>query len=168
MLNRKVLVLNQSYEPLCISNVRRAVILLYLGKAEVIKPLDHQFLRSMRLSLPVPSIVRLLLYKKVPAKRVVLSKKNIMIRDNYQCQYCGMKKVSLTIDHVIPRVRGGSVNWENLVCACVRCNNKKGNRTPSEEGMQLLREPHKPDYISFLSFFVDSINGDWKPYLFLS
>lgn len=168
MLSRKVLVLNQSYEPLCISNVRRAVVLLYLGKAEVIEPLDHQFLRSMRLRLPVPSIVRLLLYKRVPTRKVVLSRKNILVRDNFQCQYCGRKNIPLTVDHVVPRVKGGTIKWENLVCACVFCNNKKGNRRPAEAGMNLRRIPRIPDYISFLSFLVDKVHEKWKPYLFLN
>lgn len=168
MLSRKVLVLNQSYEPLCISNVRRAVVLLYLGKAEVIEPLDHQFLRSMRLRLPVPSIVRLLLYKRVPTRKVVLSRKNILVRDNFQCQYCGRKNIPLTVDHVVPRVKGGKIKWENLVCACVFCNNKKGNRRPAEAGMNLRRIPRIPDYISFLSFLVDKVHEKWKPYLFLN
>lgn len=168
MLSRKVLVLNQSYEPLCISNVRRAVVLLYLGKAEVIEPLDHQFLRSMRLRLPVPSIVRLLLYKRVPTRKVVLSRKNILVRDNFQCQYCGRKNIPLTVDHVVPRVKGGTIKWENLVCACVFCNNKKGNRRPAEAGMNLRRIPRIPDYISFLSFLVDKVHDEWKPYLFLN
>lgn len=168
MLSRKVLVLNQSYEPLCISNVRRAVVLLYLGKAEVIVPMDHQFLRSMRLRLPVPSIVRLLLYKRVPTRKVVLSRKNILVRDNFQCQYCGKKNIPLTVDHVVPRVKGGTIKWENLVCACVFCNNKKGNRRPAEAGMNLRRIPRIPDYISFLSFLVDKVHDEWKPYLFLN
>ena len=168
MLSRKVLVLNQSYEPLCISNVRRAVVLLYLGKAEVIVPMDHQFLRSMRLRLPVPSIVRLLLYKRVPTRKVVLSRKNILVRDNFQCQYCGRKNIPLTVDHVVPRVKGGTIKWENLVCACVFCNNKKGNRRPTEAGMNLRRIPRIPDYISFLSFLADKVHDEWKPYLFLN
>ena len=167
MLNKKVLVLNQSYEPLSICNVRRAVVLLYMGKVEVIELFDHEFLHSVSIQLPVPSIVRLLLYKKVPSKKVVLSRKNILIRDNYQCQYCGKKNVPLTVDHIIPRVRGGSIGWENLVCACVKCNNKKGNCILEEVGMTLLRVPRRPDHISFLSFFVDSIQEEWKPFLFI-
>ena len=168
MLDKKVLVLNQSYEPLCISNVRRAVVLLYMGKVEVIEPLDHEFLRSMRIRLPVPSVVRLLLYKKVPIKKVILSRKNIMVRDNDQCQYCGAKNIPLTVDHIIPRDRGGTVDWDNLVCACLKCNNKKGNRLPEEAQMNLLRIPRKPDHVSFLRFFVDSIHEKWKPYLFMN
>ena len=167
MLNKKVLVLNQSYEPLCISNVRRTVIMLYLGKAEVIELIDHRFLRSLHLKIPVPSIVRLLLYKKVPDKKVILSRKNIMIRDNCQCQYCGKKNIELTIDHVLPRDRGGYVAWENLVCACVKCNSGKGNKTPEEAGMTLLNTPRKPNYVSFLRYFVDTLREEWKPYLFM-
>jgi len=168
MLNKKVLVLNQSYEPLCISNVRRTVMMLYLGKAEVIEPVDHRFLRSLHLKIQVPSIVRLLLYKKVSGKKVILSRKNIMIRDNCQCQYCGIKNVELTIDHISPRDRGNLAAWENLVCACVKCNNKKGNRTPDEAGMTLLNIPRKPNYVSFLRYFVNTLCEEWKPYLFMN
>ncbi len=168
MLNRKVLVLNQSYEPLCVSNVRRAVLMLYLGKAEVIEPMDHKFLHSIHTKIQVPSIVRLLLYKKVPGKKVVLSRKNILIRDDFQCQYCGKKNVELTIDHVMPRDRGGYITWENLVCACVKCNNDKGNRTPEEAGLSMLKIPRKPNHVSFLRFYVDSLHDTWKPYLFMN
>jgi len=168
MLDGHVLVLNQSYEPLGICNVRRAVVLLYLGKAEIIEPLNHQYLRSMRMQIPVPSIVRLLLYKRVPIRKIVLSRKNILIRDSYQCQYCGKKNVPLTVDHVVPRDQGGNVNWENLVCACVQCNNKKGNRCLEEAGMSLLRVPRKPTHVSFLRYFVGTINEKWKQYLFIN
>jgi len=168
MLDRHVLVLNQSYEPLGVCNVRSAVILLYLGKAEIIERLDHRYLRSMSMQIPVPSIVRLLLYKRVPIRRIVLSRKNILIRDGYQCQYCGKKNVPLTVDHIVPRDQGGSVNWENLVCACVQCNNKKGSRGLEKAGMTLLRIPRKPTYVSFLHYFVGTINEKWKPYLFIN
>jgi len=168
MLDRHVLVLNQSYEPLGVCNVRRAVVLLYLRKAEIIEPLNHLYLRSVSMQIPVPSIVRLLLYKRVPVRKIVLSRKNILIRDSFQCQYCGKKNVPLTVDHIVPRDLGGSVNWENLVCACVLCNNKKGNRDPEEAGMALLRIPRKPDHVSFLRYFVGTLNEEWKPYLFIN
>jgi 5-methylcytosine-specific restriction endonuclease McrA len=167
MLQEKVLVLNQSYEPLSVCTVRRAVVLLFLGKAEMIVPLDHQYLRSVHTIFPVPSIVRLLLHKKVPVKKIILSRKNVLMRDNFQCQYCGRKNVPLTVDHVIPRDRGGEINWENLVCACVKCNNKKGNRSPEEADMTLFKNPRKPNHITFLRFFVETVNDDWKPYLFI-
>ena len=168
MLNKQVLVLNQSFEPLGICNVKRAIILIYLGKAEIIERFDHKFLHSVSVELPVPSIVRLLLYRRVPIKKVVLSKRNILIRDNFQCQYCGKKNVPLTIDHIVPRDRGGSVGWENLICACVKCNNIKGNRNPEEAGMELLNPPRKPDPVSFLRYYVDKIDDNWKPYLFMN
>jgi len=168
MIHNKVLVLNQNYEPLGICNVKRAVILLFLGKAEVVDRIKDGYLRSMKLQMPVPSIVRLYLYKKVPHKNVLLSRKNILIRDNYQCQYCGRKNVELTVDHVLPRHRGGGENWENLVCACVQCNHKKGNRTPEEAGIQLLNLPHRPNYIAFFRYFVGNVHETWKPYLFMN
>jgi len=168
MVNNHVLVLNQNYEPLSICNVRRAVILLYLGKAEVVNRLDNCFLRSVKLRLPVPTVVRLLLFKRIPRKEVVLSRKNILMRDNFQCQYCGRKHVELTVDHVIPRDRGGREIWENLVCACLRCNKIKGNRTPEEADLMLLSAPRKPSYIAFFRYYVGGVHETWKPYLFMN
>ncbi|MFC1557388.1 HNH endonuclease [candidate division KSB1 bacterium] len=168
MVYNKVLVLNQNYEPLGICNVQRAIILLYLGKAEVVDRIQNQYMRSMKLQYPVPTIVRLYLYRKIPRKKVVLSRKNILIRDNYQCQYCGRRHVELTVDHVIPRDRRGTEVWENLVCACVKCNHKKGNRTPEEAGMPLLSKPRSPSFIAFFRYFAGTIYETWKPYLFMN
>ncbi len=168
MIQKQVLVLNQNYEPLGICNVRRAVVLAFLGKAEIVDILKDHYLRSMKIQYPVPSIVRLRLYKRVPRKKVLLSRKNVLIRDNYQCQYCGRKNLELTIDHVLPRNRGGLDIWENLVCACTKCNFKKGNRTPEEAGMPLLSVPHRPNYIAFFKYVIGTVHDTWKPYLFMN
>jgi len=168
MQNCKVLVLNQNYEPLGVCNVHRAVILLYLGKAEMINRIQNRYMRSMKLRYPVPTIVRLLLYKKIPRKKVLMSRKNILIRDNYQCQYCGRKNVELTVDHVLPRDRGGKEDWDNLICACVKCNNKKGNRTPEEIGMTMLGVPRRPSYIAFFRYYIGTLYKEWKPYLYMN
>src|SRR5574341_1128575 len=122
-MTRKVLVLNQNYEPLSVCNVKKAIILLYLGKAELIAALDGKLLRSVSVTMPFPSIVRLSVYVRVPFKKIVLSRKNILRRDSHKCQYCGKSEVALTVDHVVPRARGGLDSWENLVCACIDCNN---------------------------------------------
>lgn len=168
MVNKPVLVLNQNYEPLGICNVKRAVVLVFLGKAEALNHVENGFLHSMKLIFPVPVVVRLHLYKKVPRKQVVLSRKNILIRDNSKCQYCGRNHSKQTVDHVIPRVRGGKEIWENLVCACTKCNKIKGNKTPEEAGMKLLQTPRMPSYISFFRYHVSSVHDTWKPYLFMN
>ncbi|HEX9615503.1 MAG TPA: HNH endonuclease [Bacteroidota bacterium] len=118
--------------------------------------------------MPFPSIVRLCVYVRVPFKKIVLSRKNILRRDGHRCQYCGRSDVPLTVDHVIPRARGGFDAWDNLVCACVRCNNKKGDRTPPEAQMQLLRRPIRPNHVMFIRDFVGNVDDHWKPYLFMN
>lgn len=163
-----MLVLNQNYEPLSVCNVKKAVVLLYLGKAELIAALDGRHLHSVSMTMPFPSIVRLSVYVRVPFKKIVLSRKNILRRDSHRCQYCGRSDVPLTVDHVVPKARGGEDAWENLVCACVRCNNKKGDRTPSEAQMPLVRRPIRPNHVMFIRDFVGSVDDRWKPYLFMN
>jgi 5-methylcytosine-specific restriction endonuclease McrA len=168
MLAGRVLILNQNYEPLSICSVRKAVTLLYMGKVEVIEPSDHRMVRSVRAALPLPSIVRLSRLIQVPRKRILLSRGNIIKRDNHRCQYCGSDRTPFTVDHVVPRDRGGSDSWENLVCACAGCNSRKRNRTPQEAGMQLLCRPRKPGYLFFIQTLVHIPDERWKPYLFMS
>ncbi len=167
ILNSHVLVLNQSFQPMSITNARKAIILIFLGKAEIVEK-DGEFIHSVNDRFPLPSIVRLTRYIHVPQKRVMLTRKNIIKRDNHQCQYCGSRTAALTIDHVIPRVRCGKDTWENLVCACVKCNNKKGNRTPEDVGLKLLKKPKKPNHIFFIRYSVGTIDTRWKPYLYMS
>ncbi len=164
----KVLVLNHNYEPLSVCNVRKAVILLWLGKAELIAATEGRVLRSVSAIMPFPSIVRLSVYVRVPYKKIVLSRKNILRRDGHQCQYCGRTDLTLTVDHIIPRAKGGADAWENLVAACVTCNNRKGDRTPSEAGMPLMRRPIRPNHVMFIRHFVGSVDDHWKPYLFMN
>jgi len=166
-LSTPVLVLNQNYEPLSVCSVRRAVVLVFLGKAEVIERCDGKVMRSVSCSWPVPSVVRLMLYISRPRKRVLLSRKNIIRRDGHRCQYCGQSRTAMTVDHVIPKNRGGGDAWENLVCACIHCNNKKGNRTPDEAHMPLRRIPHRPNHITFIQRFIGLGDQRWKQYLFL-
>ena len=166
-MNAKVLILNQNYEPMSVINVKKAIILLYLGKAEMIEAYEGRSVRSVSTSMPFPSIVKLSMYVKVPFKRIILSRKNILRRDGHRCQYCGRGDLTLTLDHVLPVSRGGEDGWENLVCACVKCNNKKGDRTPEEAHMSLLRRPMRPNHVTFISHFVGRMDERWKPYLFL-
>jgi 5-methylcytosine-specific restriction endonuclease McrA len=167
-LNAKVLILNQNYEPMSVINVKKAIVLLYLGKAELIAAHDGKAVRSVSLAMPFPSIVRLSMYVKVPFKKIILSRKNILRRDGHRCQFCGRSDIPLTIDHINPVSRGGEESWENLVCACVSCNNKKGDRTPEEAEMPLRRKPVRPNHLTFIRHFVGTLDERWKPYLFLN
>ncbi len=167
MLESRVLVLNQNYEPMSVCSAKRAVVLLYLEKAEVIEK-NHEQVHSVNMTIDLPSIVRLSRYINVPRKRILLNRKNIIKRDNHQCQYCGTYDGSVTVDHLIPRDRGGLDTWENLVCACMKCNTKKRNRTPREAHMKLLRKPRKPGYLFFIQHHLGVHDDCWKPYLFLT
>ncbi|MBS4028593.1 MAG: HNH endonuclease [Ignavibacteriales bacterium] len=117
--------------------------------------------------MPYPSIVRLSSYVHIPFKKIILSRKNILRRDGHRCQYCGRSDVTLTVDHVIPKAHGGEETWENLVCACVTCNNRKGDRTPEESNLKLMRKPLRPNHVTFLRHFMGSFDDRWKPYLFM-
>ena len=167
MLNRHVLILNQNYEPMSVCTAKKAIILLYLGKAEIVER-HEQWVRSVTVALPLPSIVRLERYIRVPHKRILLTRKNILKRDHHRCQYCGRDDKPLTIDHVIPKERGGQDVWENLIAACTDCNNRKRNRTPEEAGMHLLKKPRKPNYLTFIQHYIGISDDRWRPYLFLS
>ncbi len=161
------MVLNQNYEPATVCNVQKAVILLYLQKAELIEAFETKAVRSVYSAMPYPSIVRLAQYVPIPFKKIILSRKNILRRDGHRCQYCGRSDAVLTVDHVFPRARGGEETWENLVCACVHCNNKKGDRTPEEAKMRLDRKPLRPNHVTFLRHYMGSFDDRWKPYLFM-
>lgn len=160
----KVLVLNASYEPLNITNWKRAVILLVKGKAE---QLEHDG-RMIYKSFPLPSVIRLRNYVRVPYKEIPLTRRNILERDRHTCQYCKYKGDQLTLDHIIPRSRGGADSWENLVAACVNCNIKKGNRTPKEAQMLLIKQPRKPYsslHFELIKCTKGNLNQEWKKYV---
>ena len=161
-----VLVLNQDYRALTVCSVERAVVLIHLHKAELVEALPGHFLRSPSVRFPWPSIVRLKMYVRVPYRKIMLSRKNILRRDRFRCQYCGSRQ-KLTVDHVLPRSRGGRDAWHNLVAACTSCNNKKGSRTPEEAHMPLRRKPFRPSHVMFIRDYVGNLDETWKPYLFL-
>ncbi|MCK6603954.1 MAG: HNH endonuclease [Ignavibacteriaceae bacterium] len=167
-LNARVLVLNQSFEPITVCNVKRAVTLLMLGKAEIISQDEDRALRTVSGTFPLPVVIRLRRYIILPYKKVILTRKNILRRDSYKCAYCGRSDIVLTIDHIIPKARGGADSWENLITACTKCNNKKGDRTPHEAGMRLLYQPFVPSHILFIKNTVGKIDTRWKPYLFIN
>ena len=143
----QVLVLNASYEPLNITTWRRAMVMMMKGKAE---SLELDFSREIRSGTHLPTVIRLRQFVHVPFRQLPLTRRNIFHRDNQSCQYCGSRGDPLSIDHVIPKSRGGGDTWENVTTACLRCNVRKGNRTPKEAGMPLKRVPRRP--LSNLSF----------------
>jgi 5-methylcytosine-specific restriction endonuclease McrA len=161
-------VLNQSYEPLTICTVKKAIILIILKKAEVIANNNGKKIRSVKDAFAWPSVIRITRYVNVTFKKVILTRKNIFRRDSYKCAYCGRSDLPLTVDHIIPRARGGEDSWENLVTACVHCNNKKGDKTPAEANLKMLVRPYKPNHIMFIKNTVGKIDDNWKPYLFIS
>jgi 5-methylcytosine-specific restriction endonuclease McrA len=166
VVNRSVLMLNQNYEPLTVCSARRAVVLLFQGKAEMIETADGVKIHTVTRAYPLPSVVRLWEYRSVPYKQTMLTRKNILTRDGHRCQYCGSTRGPMTVDHVIPKTMGGGDTWENLVCACNKCNNKKSDSTPEQARMKLLRQPTRPTLIAFLQRKV-SVSDLWKPYLFM-
>ena len=141
-LHRPVLVLNSSFEPINVCAARRAVVLVLKGVAAA-EEHSSGHVHSARAAMKVPSVIRLLEYRRIPHQTRALSRKNILMRDRYTCQYCHrtMPSGELTLDHVIPRSRAGESAWENLVACCHQCNNRKGSRTPEEAGMKLSRQP---------------------------
>src|SRR5712671_6485511 len=139
-LHAPVLVLNTSYEPINVCAARRAIVLVLKGVAMAEEENGH-FLHAARFALRVPSVIRLLEYRRIPHQTRALSRKNILLRDRNTCQYCAEVLASgdLTLDHVVPRSRGGASSWENLVACCHSCNRRKGNTLPLEAGMKLMR-----------------------------
>jgi 5-methylcytosine-specific restriction endonuclease McrA len=142
LLHAPVLVLNATYEPINVTAVRRAVVLVLKGVATTEEE-DGSYVRSSRLTVRIPSVIRLTEFRRIPHQKRALSRKNILLRDRYTCQFCGrvLPAHELTLDHVVPRSRGGHTDWDNLVACCHDCNNLKGDRLPEEAGLALLRSP---------------------------
>jgi 5-methylcytosine-specific restriction endonuclease McrA len=168
-LHSPVLVLNASYEPINVCAARRALILVFKGVAQA-EESAGVVLCSATWVMDVPSVIRLLEYRRIPRQTRALSRKNILTRDHYTCQYCGTQAGAgeLTLDHVMPRSRGGSGSWENLVAACRRCNNRKGDRLPEEAGMRLVKKP-KPFTLHTSRSLMRQLGGQqeaWRKYLF--
>ena len=162
-----VLVLNATYEPLNVIPLRRAILLLLKEKAEVVEA-TRERLRAERLDLEVPSVIRLVTYVPVPPRLPLpVSRRTVLARDNYTCQYCGVQpgKTQLTIDHVVPRSKGGGTTWDNVVAACGPCNRRKGNRTPEQANMLLLSTPARPRYLAFVMLGERGRQDVWHKYL---
>lgn len=164
MVELPVLVLNQNYEPLNICHVRRALILIFRGKAEVMEN-GRGYLHSMAETYDVPSVIRLMNYIRRPNRLRRMTKIEVFNRDRFMCQYCGIRARELTIDHVMPRKRGGKHTWENVVSACVPCNRKKAGHTPREANMPLLNEPKAPGSRGFyIPYNYLAVNDVWRKY----
>jgi 5-methylcytosine-specific restriction endonuclease McrA len=166
MINFPVLVLNQNYEPLNVCRVRRAVVLLQDGRAEMLEN-GVGFIHSTSLDFPVPSVIRLAYFIKRPHPRRKMTRFEIFQRDHFTCQYCGKTTSQLTLDHVIPRYRGGEHVWENVVSACIPCNRRKAGRTPREAGMKLLHTPAPPhgDRFFYIPYRYRQSQSLWQKYL---
>lgn len=166
-MNTAVLVLNQNYEPLNICNVRRAVVLVLGGKAEILEQ-DARGLVSSRGIFPSPTVIRLIKFIRRPRPRVKLTRREVFIRDHHTCQYCGKRGSDLTIDHVIPRSRGGQHTWENVVAACRPCNHRKGGKSVAEARMELRNQPHEPRvgaYYAVERRLDTAFREDWHKFL---
>tara|TARA_X000001036_G_scaffold119779_1_gene113280 strand:+ start:9543 stop:10082 length:540 start_codon:yes stop_codon:yes gene_type:complete len=166
LLNSSVLVLNANYSPMTVCTAKRAISLYFLNKIDVLSNYNEK-VHSPSTSLNLPSIIKIKTYIKNHSIAVEISRKNILIRDNYICQYCSLQNKSLTIDHVIPKFRGGQDNWDNLVAACKKCNQKKGEHTPEEAKMPLIKKPKRPNRIHYFQRLVKERQSDWRPYLFM-
>jgi len=192
-LSTSVLVLNRFYLAVHVINVRRAFGLLYREHAEVLDVDDGQFanydfagwlemselrsdskrphddwVRSVSFEIQIPRIIRLLRYDRVPRQTLRFNRRSLFARDGHRCQYCGSTPPSqqLSLDHVVPRSRGGATSWENVVCCCVKCNTRKGGRTPTEARMNLLRDPRRPTQSPLLSHKLDNPKyATWRDFL---
>lgn len=151
----KILILNFSYEPLQFCSAKRGIVMVLSGRAEKIEA-DGYMVRSPSLAFPLPTVIRVLrIVRRNYRKGLAFSKKNILRRDDYTCQYCGEREHPLTVDHVLPKSRGGKTTWTNIVVACKPCNLRKGNRTIHEADMQLFRKPSRPNFY-FQPFLIPS------------
>jgi 5-methylcytosine-specific restriction endonuclease McrA len=175
MSQGRVLLLNGStWEPISVITVPRAINLLLADKAVVIEQ-SGGFLRTVSSFFPIPSVIALRTYINVPRRRAHWSRKGVLVRDNYTCVYCGAKpgtiqrgkvvaRSDLTVDHILPRSRGGKDHWTNTACACYMCNHRKGNRLPNEAGMKLMWEPKTPR-TSYLVIAIGSGPAAWRQYI---
>ena len=165
--SRAVLVLNATYEPLNIVPVQRAIVLLLKEKAEIVEAAKTK-LRAEHFAIAWPLVIRLVAFVPVPRRLPLpLTRRTVMARDLFTCQYCGGQpgKHDLTIDHVIPRSRGGATNWENVVTACAPCNRRKGDRLPEEAKMMLQSKPTRPRFIAIVLLGEANAHAVWQKYL---
>jgi len=162
----RVLVLNATYEPINVCTVRRAAVLVLKEKAEIVER-GKRALHSERMTMERPVVIRLVTYVRIPrdAHRRKITRKAVLARDSWTCQYCGSRKPGLTVDHVIPRSRGGKSVWENIVASCASCNRRKGNRLPREIQMHPANRPKAPGPTVFIRIASPQIPRAWRQYL---
>jgi 5-methylcytosine-specific restriction endonuclease McrA len=162
----RVLVLNATYEPLNVCTVRRALVLLLKGKAEVLE-IGKGLLRSETMELSRPDVIRLVSYVRVPrdVHRRRITRRAVLARDDWTCQYCGDTRLKLTVDHVIPKSKGGGSEWENIVASCAPCNRQKGDRMPREAGMHPKKTPRAPAPNIFIRIASPRVPRTWEQYL---
>lgn len=164
LINEKVLVLNATYKPLNVCTAKRAIVLMLKDKAEAVEVSGRQF-HSAGCAFPVPDVIKLSYFVRIPrgGSRKV-TRRAVLARDNHSCQYCG-SHAHLTIDHVIPRSRGGATTWDNIVTSCAPCNTRKGDRLPREAGMHPRTSPRAPSPVAFVFMAVSEIRRSWERYL---
>jgi 5-methylcytosine-specific restriction endonuclease McrA len=162
----RVLVLNASYEPINVCTVRRAAVLLLKNRAEVLEKAEWA-LHAESLTLPRPVVIRLLAYVHVPrdVHRRKITRRAVFARDRWTCQYCGHERGNLTVDHVVPRSKGGESTWDNIVTCCAPCNRRKGDRMPQQVNMVPARKPKAPNPTVFIHVATPSIPAAWEQYL---
>jgi 5-methylcytosine-specific restriction endonuclease McrA len=160
-----VLVLNATYEPINVCTVRRAVVLLLKEKAEVVERSDWR-LHSATTTMARPVVIRLVSYVRIPrdTHRRKITRRAVFARDDWTCQYCGAQS-NLTVDHVVPRSKGGPSSWDNIVASCAPCNRRKGNSLPRQAGMNLTRQPSTPSPDVFIQVASPTIPAAWRAYL---
>ena len=165
----RTLLLNTTFEPISVLSWKKAVTLVFLGKVEVLKEYERE-IKGVSANMRQPAVIRLLRLVRNNHVNVKFSRKNIFLRDNYTCQYCGKKfePRSLTCDHIIPRSRGGTAEWTNIVTSCLHCNLKKGDKMPDEAGMRPRKRPSRPNgfYMLMLLVGVNTMPDYWKDYIF--
>ena len=164
----RTLVLNAGYEPMQLVSWQKALCLVLANKAEVIIH-SETVIRSVKLTMKLPSVVRLVRYVQAVGKLAMVrcSRKNVLLRDRYQCQYCGVvcRPTTSTIDHIVPRSRGGKTTWTNVVTACATCNRHKGSRSLDSAGLKLLRAPRRPTWHELVEQLRSDPSFSWLPFL---
>lgn len=163
-MEKRVLVLNLDHSPVAVVSPQKAIVLLLLEKANCLSTYGLLEIRTVSRSFEYPAVIRLNDYKNIPYRGVLLNRVNLFRRDGGECQYCGSRR-HLTIDHVVPRSKGGKTSWTNLVTACNRCNVNKGDKTPEQAGLILKKEPFKPSLSYFLSEYAERQAEQWLPFL---
>lgn len=167
---QQTLVLDSGYQAVGTVSWQRAITLLWEGKVEVVEEYSNREVRSVTITLKMPSVIRFLKTIRGRRRLVKFSRENVLARDCSQCQYCGIycSRQDATYDHVIPRAKGGQTTWDNVVICCVPCNQKKGGRTPEQAGMKLLTIPVKPKTLQSVRFnvmYIKSMPPEWKTWV---